>query len=52
VDSIPVTSPFPAVWVSNVDASDPAAGIHCGRIADDLTTKAARIARSIVQLLP
>jgi len=40
------------VWVSNVDATDPEAGIHCGPLAEDLTTKAARIARTLVQLLP
>jgi hypothetical protein len=38
--------------VSNVDGTDAAAGIHCGRIADDLTSKASRIARSLVELLP
>jgi hypothetical protein len=38
--------------VSDVDATDEAAGIHCGPIADDLTSKAFRIARSIRGLLP
>jgi len=52
VDAVPVTSVFPAVWVSDVDATDEAAGIHCGPIPFDLTSRAFRIARSITTLLP
>lgn len=51
VDAIPATGPFPAVWVSDVDATDPDAGIHCGLIGGELThaaTKAVGWVRKIV----
>jgi hypothetical protein len=32
VDAVPLTGPLPAVWISDVDATDEAAGIHCGPV--------------------
>jgi len=51
VDAIPVTGPFPAVWVSDVDATDPAAGIHCGPIPTPLGHAAAAIAKRLLRIV-
>jgi hypothetical protein len=50
VDAIPITGPFPAVWVSDVDATDAAAGIHCGPISSQYGRLAATVARRIFRI--
>jgi hypothetical protein len=50
VDAIPVTGPFPAVWVSDVDATDSAAGIHCGPIDSTYGRLAATVARRLFRI--
>jgi hypothetical protein len=52
VDQIPVTSPFPAVWVSDVDATDAAAGIHCGAIDSQWGRLAAGVAKRLLKIVP
>lgn len=50
VDAIPVTGPLPAVWVSDVDATNPAAGIHCGPIDARYGHMAAAAARRLLKV--
>jgi hypothetical protein len=50
VDALPITSPFPPVWVSDVDATDPAAGIHCGPIDSQWGRLAAGIAKRLLKI--
>lgn len=52
VDALPLTSLYPAVWVSDIDATDEDAGIHCGRISEDLLSRADRTVRALRGLLP
>jgi hypothetical protein len=51
VDAIPVSDPFPAVWASDVDATNAAAGIHCGRIDDKIGHLGVEAARRLVKIL-
>jgi hypothetical protein len=40
------------VWVSDVDATDEGAGIHCDRILEGLLSRADRARRAVQGLLP
>lgn len=51
MDAFNITGAFPAVWVSDVDATDAAAGIHCGRIPEPLGRAGAGIAKRLIRLV-
>jgi hypothetical protein len=39
------------VWISDVDATDPAAGIHCGRIDDRWGRLGEGIAKKLLRII-
>ena len=46
----PVTSPFPPVWISDRDASDPAAGVHCQLVQPPFAGVAAKVFRTVARI--
>lgn len=50
VDAIPITGPFPAIWVSDTDATNPSAGIHCGPIDARFGRAGEAVARRLFKL--
>jgi len=50
-EGLPLDSPFPSVWLSGYDASDPAAGVHCNAVPTDWARSAARTLKRLGQIV-
>lgn len=51
MQALPITGAFPPVWVSDVDAQDPAAGIYCNQLDPQWGRLATGVAKRLVRIL-